>query len=218
MSIQYTTNLAGKPIVKFGCPKCNVRMTARLTEAGNKEKCTSCGAIFKVPGEERLQAYNTAKEAKKAEKLAQKEEKKQLAAAEEKRRFDAKAQELYLEQQKAEAERLARSLHEQKRFEALKDSTLDLQRHDWSSGAPYVYDFVETAAVTGNANWLGEFSNLINQRAAQGWEYFRCEDFTYIQPAGCLLFGAAATPVSIKVVVFRKPADFRRKELETDHL
>jgi len=218
MSIQYTTNLAGKPIVKFGCPKCSVRMTARLTEAGNKETCSECGAIFKVPGEERLQAYKNAEEAKKAEKFAQKEQEKQRAAAEEKRRLEAKSQALYLEQQRAEADKQARILREQKRSEALKDSTLDLQSHDWSSGAPYVYDFVETAAVTGNANWLGEFSNLINQRAAQGWEYFRCEDFTYIQPAGCLLFGAAATPVSIKVVVFRKPADFRRKELETDHL
>ena len=57
MSIQYTTNLTGQPIVEFNCPKCNLRLTASLTEAGTVEKCGECGGGFKVPGEERLEVY-----------------------------------------------------------------------------------------------------------------------------------------------------------------
>ena len=172
MSIQYTTNLAGKPIVKFNCPKCRIKLTARLTEAGNVEKCGDCGTRFKVPGKD-------------------------------------------VEKRQAELAQEARVRQENQRKEELKDSTLDLSDHDWSSGAPYCYELVQTAAVTGSANWLSEFGGLINARAEEGWEFFRCEDFTYVQPGGCLGLGAGA-PVSVKVVVFRKPADFRRKEIHAD--
>ena len=215
MSIQYTTNLAGKPIVKFNCPKCRIKLTARLTEAGNVEKCGDCGTRFKVPGEDRLKAMKEAELAKEKAKTAQEAEQKRKLEETQRRKAAEEANRTDVEKRQAELAQEARVRQENQRKEELKDSTLDLSDHDWSSGAPYCYELVQTAAVTGSANWLSEFGGLINARAEEGWEFFRCEDFTYVQPGGCLGLGAGA-PVSVKVVVFRKPADFRRKEIHAD--
>ena len=96
MSIQYTTNLAGKPIVKFNCPKCNVRLTARLTEAGNVEKCGDCGAGFKVPGEERLKALRNAEQEREKVRLVEKAELEQRREEEQRKKAQEKAKAIAL--------------------------------------------------------------------------------------------------------------------------
>lgn len=54
MPVEYTKNLVGKPIVKFDCPNCQLRLSAMLSEAGSRDKCPECGQGFKVPGQQKL--------------------------------------------------------------------------------------------------------------------------------------------------------------------
>lgn len=65
MSVEYTKNLVGKPIVKFDCPQCQLRLSAMLSEAGTHDKCPECGQGFKVPGQQKL------KQVTKERRLAQ---------------------------------------------------------------------------------------------------------------------------------------------------
>jgi len=67
MSVEYTKNLVGKPIVKFDCPKCNLRLSAMLAEAGTHDTCPECGQAFRVPGTQQLKK---AQEKRKLEKEA----------------------------------------------------------------------------------------------------------------------------------------------------
>lgn len=73
MPVEYTKNLVGKPIVKFDCPECRLRLSAMLSEAGSHEKCPECGQGFRVPGQQKLkqaeEARRLAREAKAAAKL-----------------------------------------------------------------------------------------------------------------------------------------------------
>lgn len=84
MSVEYTKNLVGKPIVKFDCPKCQLRLSAMLSEAGTHDKCPECGQGFKVPGEQKL------KQVEEKRRLAQEAK----SAARKRRSEDAKAQKL----------------------------------------------------------------------------------------------------------------------------
>ena len=84
MSVEYTKNLVGKPIVKFDCPKCQLRLSAMLSEAGTHDKCPECGQVFKVPGQQKL------KQAAEKRRLAQEAK----SAAKQKKSKEAKAQEL----------------------------------------------------------------------------------------------------------------------------
>ena len=80
MSVEYTKNLVGKPIVKFDCPKCQLRLSAMLSEAGTHDKCPECGQGFKVPGQQKLkqeaEKRRLAQEAKSAAKQKKSEEAK----------------------------------------------------------------------------------------------------------------------------------------------
>jgi predicted RNA-binding Zn-ribbon protein involved in translation (DUF1610 family) len=80
MSVEYTKNLVGKPIVKFDCPKCQLRLSAMLSEAGTHDKCPECGQGFKVPGQQKLkqaaEKRRLALEAKSAAKQKKSEEAK----------------------------------------------------------------------------------------------------------------------------------------------
>ena len=67
MSVEYTKNLVGKPIVKFDCPKCHLRLSAMLAEAGTHDTCPECGQAFRVPGTLQLKK---AQEKRKLEKEA----------------------------------------------------------------------------------------------------------------------------------------------------
>jgi len=84
MSVEYTKNLVGKPIVKFDCPKCQLRLSAMLSEAGAHDKCPECGQGFKVPGQQKL------KQAAEKRRLAQEAK----SAAKQKNSEEAKAQKL----------------------------------------------------------------------------------------------------------------------------
>ncbi len=84
MSVEYTKNLVGKPIVKFDCPKCKLRLSAMLSEAGTHDKCPECGQGFKVPGQQKL------KQAAEKRRLAQEAK----SAAKQKKSEEAKAQKL----------------------------------------------------------------------------------------------------------------------------
>lgn len=80
MSVEYTKNLVGKPIVKFDCPNCQLRLSAMLSEAGTHDKCPECGQGFKVPGQQKLkqatEKRRLAQEAKSAAKQKKSEESK----------------------------------------------------------------------------------------------------------------------------------------------
>jgi len=82
MSVEYTKNLVGKPIVKFNCPNCQLRLSAMLSEAGIQDKCPECGQRFKVPGQQKLQ------QVEEQRRLSQETK----AAAKKKKSDDAKAQ------------------------------------------------------------------------------------------------------------------------------
>lgn len=84
MSVEYTKNLVGKPIVKFDCPKCHLRLSAMLSEAGTHDKCPECGQGFKVPGQQKL------KQAAEKRRLAHEAK----SAAKQKKSEEAKAQKL----------------------------------------------------------------------------------------------------------------------------
>ncbi len=84
MSVEYTKNLVGKPIVKFDCPKCQLRLSAMLSEAGTHDKCPECGQGFKVPGQQKL------KQAAEKRRLAQEAK----SAAKQRKSEEAKAQKL----------------------------------------------------------------------------------------------------------------------------
>ncbi len=84
MSVEYTKNLVGKPIVKFDCPKCQLRLSAMLSEAGTHDRCPECGQGFKVPGQQKL------KQAAEKRRLAQEAK----SAAKQKKSEEAKAQKL----------------------------------------------------------------------------------------------------------------------------
>ncbi len=80
MSVEYTKNLVGKPIVKFDCPNCKLRLSSMLAEAGTHDKCPECGQRFKVPGQQKLQQAEEkrrlAREIKAAAKKKKSEEDK----------------------------------------------------------------------------------------------------------------------------------------------
>ena len=48
---------------------------------------------------------------------------------------------------------------------------------------------------------------LINQWAADGWEFYRTDEFTVLNQPGCVasLFGGKAAAMSQKIVTFRYP-------------
>jgi cation transport ATPase len=99
VSIEFTSNFAGQPIVKFNCPKCNLRLTAKLLEAGNVETCSECATTFKVPGEQRRKTYED-KVAREKRELHEKQElKKEEAALERIRKTAEKAEKKKMKQQ-----------------------------------------------------------------------------------------------------------------------
>ena len=81
MSVEYTKNLVGKPIVKFDCPKCKLRLSAMLSEAGTHDKCPECGQRFKVPGQQKLQQAEDKRRLARETKAAAKKKKSEEAKA-----------------------------------------------------------------------------------------------------------------------------------------
>ena len=79
MSVEYTKNLVGKPIVKFDCPKCQLRLSAMLLEAGTHDKCPECGQGFKVPGQQKLKQEAEKRRLTQEAKLAAKQKKSEEA-------------------------------------------------------------------------------------------------------------------------------------------
>ncbi|MCA9139666.1 MAG: hypothetical protein KDB00_22995 [Planctomycetales bacterium] len=147
------------------------------------------------------QAKAEAKERKQRER----EEQKQLAIAaeQEKRRQD----EVRLMQEIEAANAMKQNLRQ-----ALDDVSFNLVDHDWSSGAPWVYECVEMGTLS--FAWNEELSRIINRKAQEGWEYFRSESLVASRPAGCLgaLFGGGPAFFNVVVLVFRRPAVIAKVE------
>ncbi|WP_430452243.1 hypothetical protein [Rhodopirellula europaea] len=110
-------NIFGRYEVKFNCPKCGVRLTSSLMEAGDVDTCPDCATRFRVPGIEQRKQH----EEQLAKDKAAKEESQRLAAEE--RRLAAEERKLELarrESQEAEEQRkrqliLAKQEEEQRR-------------------------------------------------------------------------------------------------------
>jgi hypothetical protein len=80
----------------------------------------------------------------------------------------------------------------------------------------YIYKCLEVPATMGRSSGKNKsqqvamaLQELINKSCTDGWEYFRTDQYTIMEPAGCIagLFGATATPVAYNVLVFRKVED-----------
>ena len=89
MSVEYTKNLVGKPIVKFDCPKCHLRLSAMLAEAGTHDTCPECGQAFRVPGTQQLKkAQEKRKLEKEAKALAKQQRQEEAEKVQEKEAED----------------------------------------------------------------------------------------------------------------------------------
>jgi len=87
MKPEIKKNIFGKYEVKYDCPKCAIRLTSALLEAGDVDQCPHCGTKFRIPGKQQREAYEsklvTDEAAKEAEKSLRAEERR--IAAEQKR-------------------------------------------------------------------------------------------------------------------------------------
>ncbi len=85
MKPQVKKNLLGKYEIKFDCPKCGIRLTSPLLDAGEVDDCPECRTKFRVPGKQQREVYEGKLEKEKAEKEAEKElrtEERRIAAEE----------------------------------------------------------------------------------------------------------------------------------------
>lgn len=88
MRYEIKKNMAGAYSVKFKCPKCGVRLSESLNNAGQQDACPECGHQFVIPGAEELERHRKEKARVAAEKAARKEaeeHEKQRARAERKK-------------------------------------------------------------------------------------------------------------------------------------
>lgn len=69
---------------------------------------------------------------------------------------------------------------------------------------PFHADIRQQDGAQGVAKRL---ESVINEHAAQGWEYMHIATVSYSVQAGCLagLFGAKATMGQLETIMFRKP-------------
>lgn len=85
--------------VKFSCPHCGERLTTKLTQAGSKDKCPSCGGEFVCAGAKELKEYfelNQARMKDRAKKSADKRAKSKLKKAQRlEQKVEAKAEAVY---------------------------------------------------------------------------------------------------------------------------
>lgn len=52
---------------------------------------------------------------------------------------------------------------------------------------------------------VGIYEDIINQQAADGWEYVGIDEFITTKQPGCLRFWAEPEKAVLKMLVFRKP-------------
>lgn len=83
---------------------------------------------------------------------------------------------------------------------------------------PYEYHMVELApgVLTGHGRGAGaaaaHLEKVVNSKAAEGWEFYRIDEFTVVENMGCgclaLVFGwlgrATSSAVDLYVVTFRR--------------
>ncbi|WP_430453831.1 zf-TFIIB domain-containing protein [Rhodopirellula europaea] len=119
MKPQVKKNLLGKYEIKFDCPKCGVRLTSPLLDAGEIDDCPDCRTKFRVPGKQQREAYEAKLAKEKAEKEAEKalRDEERRVAVEEKR---LKQEERRLQQEEEQRRRemiLAQEEEERRRTE-----------------------------------------------------------------------------------------------------
>ena len=202
--------------VKYACEKCKTDLRSPLSDAGKTDACPDCGEAFTVPGVRELERHQQAQEKRKRDKAEAKEQRRRereeqaaLRAQQERQAREAEAA------RKREAVNRANEKARQRDavlHNALHGSMLDLSKHDWSTGGPWVYDCV--AMGTLSSNWQSSLSSVINDKAREGWEYYRSESLVATRPAGCLAFflGRTTEHYHVVVLVFRRPAEVVQKE------
>ncbi|WP_168567271.1 zf-TFIIB domain-containing protein [Crateriforma spongiae] len=138
-------NIFGKYEVKFDCPKCGVRLTSPLTDAGEVDDCPDCRAKFRVPGKEQRAAY----EAKLAKEQAEKEAERELKNEE--RRIAAEEKRLQQEERRLQQE------EEQRRRELIiAEEEKQRRRDELASLAPPTV----TGEIVGPASTAGEIADV----------------------------------------------------------
>lgn len=87
MKQEIKKNIFGIYEVMYDCPKCSLRLTSQLLEAGDVDQCPNCGTKFCIPGKQQRAAYESKLAADQAAKEAEKKlrEEERRIAAEEKR-------------------------------------------------------------------------------------------------------------------------------------
>lgn len=220
MQYKIVKGLTGQSI-KYKCDKCKLALRSPLTDAGKRDSCPTCKAVFMVPGQKELGAFNADREARNQ---AAGEAKKARAEEKHQRRLEREHTKADADKEAAEQRRLQADVnqrHEQESLQremrlrnALQGLSFDESTHDWSTSAPWVYECVEVG--TQSAKWESQLRAILNSRACKGWEYYRSESLTAERPNGCLaaLVGNPTTAYSVVVLVFRRPSSVVRREQE----
>ena len=79
MRFELKKNLAGAYSVKFKCPKCGIKLSESLKNAGQQDTCPECGQKFVIPGAEELSRQRKEQDRIAAEKAARKDAEEQNA-------------------------------------------------------------------------------------------------------------------------------------------
>ena len=85
-------NLTGAYTVKFKCPKCGLKLSESLENAGRQDACPECGQGFVVPGAEELERQRKAEAKLAEEKAAQKQSEAQKRARQKEQMLFEKAE------------------------------------------------------------------------------------------------------------------------------
>ena len=105
MRYELKKNLAGAYSVKFKCPKCGIKLSESLKNAGQQDACPECGQKFVIPGAEELSRQRKELDRIAAEKAARKDaeeiEKQRARAERRKQREEAQREREKAQEQNA---------------------------------------------------------------------------------------------------------------------
>ncbi len=125
MKQEIKKNIFGIYEVMYDCPKCSLRLTSQLLEAGDVDQCPNCGTKFRIPGKQQRAAYESKLAADQAAKEAEKklrEEERRIAAEE--KRLQQEESRLQQEEQRRTREIIVRQDKDRRRGEHLVPPTI----------------------------------------------------------------------------------------------
>jgi uncharacterized Zn finger protein (UPF0148 family) len=183
--------LLGGHTVSYQCPQCSTGLKARLDEAGKSDACPDCGAIYTIPGSDERNRIVEAEVSATRQKQEQAErnlrEKESREATERSKQAAVVKRSLSELSFGAESNTpQARQLFEYRMLQI--PPTISVQQSKGNEAAIYL-------------------QTTVNAQAREGWEFYRIDQFSIQQPAGCLLSfsGRDTITTTFHVVTFRRP-------------